>query len=213
MFQTLNQHKQFRSITSFLNSYLYVIWHCKQLMSVSPASQKTKMHHNRKLRGAWWTSQNKRDPNAYSSNSSRIYSMICPTELWLCKLSETKTIMKLSCLNRQCNSTDQDKKRCKIPYCCWLHIMAPGGYMKLLPATASRSPGRWESEEEATHIWTELKAPNGCKSSFLPGFLHSFFFSLVRSDRKCCSGLSARDQGGRRRWRRRRSSAPPASTI
>jgi hypothetical protein len=49
--------------------------------------------------------------------------------------------MKLSCLNRKCNSTD-DNKEAKIPYWCWMHILAPGGYMKLLPATASKSSGR-----------------------------------------------------------------------
>jgi hypothetical protein len=82
-----------------------------------------------------------------------------------------------------------------------------GGYMKLLPAAAERSCVRQMIPQGER--W-KFRVPNGKQK--LPGVGHSFFSSLGHSNRKCCSGLFAKDPGGTRSSRRR-SSAPQASTI
>lgn len=96
-----------------------------------------------------------RDPKAYSSNSSRIYSMICPTELCLGKLPETKTNMKLSCLNRQCNSTNQDYKDVKfrtVVGCTWWLLVATWSFSLQLLQNHPADENRRRKRVENTHL-------------------------------------------------------------
>ena len=96
--------------------------------------------------------------------------------------------------------------------CWWLHEASPCNcWKKISRQMRTRKKTHEEFYAHMKRVGT-LEAPNGGLHN-LPGFLHSFFSSPARSNRKCCSGLFARDQGGRRRRSRRRSSPPPASTI
>lgn len=116
---------------------------------------------------------------------------------------------KFTCLHRNTKVTKEKKNNILLLAasngCWWLHEASPCNCWKNTRQMRTRRTYEFYRRMKMfgiTQWWYSLH-----------GFLHSFFSSLARSNRKCCSGLFAKDQGGRCLRNRRRSSPPPASTI